>query len=275
MKLKIKTLPARHLRLLALFFCLALLFLFGAAFRAHADTIVRGFKSDTAIDPGFIVALKIKDSNSVVVNPANNANRLYGVVIDPSTAPFTVQLKADQQVFVATSGAYPALVSSQNGTIRAGDYISISNTAGIGVKAASDQAFTLGVALEKFDGRNGVLTHTSDGSSIGRINVQITVGKNPLAKDETKLPKPLKSLGDSIAGKSVSVLRVYSALAIFAVTFAVAAILLMGGIRSSIVAIGRNPLSRQSIYKGLARVIAVSILVFIAGLFGIYLLLRI
>jgi hypothetical protein len=47
------------------------------------------------------------------------------------------------------------------------------------------------------------------------------------------------------------------------------------GVRSGITAIGRNPLSKKDITKGLLQVILASMVVFIIGLFAVYLLLKI
>jgi hypothetical protein len=45
-------------------------------------------------------------------------------------------------------------------------------------------------------------------------------------------------------------------------------------VRSSMIALGRNPLSRKSILRGMFQVIITSIIIFICGLFGVYLLLK-
>jgi hypothetical protein len=121
----------------------AALFLFFAAITplVRADTIVRGFKAKGALQPGLIVSLDKQSSDSVVVTAGNDAAHIYGVVIDPSQAPVTVQQK-DQQVFVATGGNYQVLVSNQNGPIKTGDYVSISRIDGIGAKASDEQYWT-------------------------------------------------------------------------------------------------------------------------------------
>jgi len=49
---------------------------------------------------------------------------------------------------------------------------------------------------------------------------------------------------------------------------------LYGGIRSSIISIGRNPLAKKSIVRGLIQVITVGVIILVIGLFSVYLLLR-
>src|SRR3990167_3970597 len=88
---------------------------------AAADTIVRSFNAQGSLQPGWVVALSQSNNTTVELAPSDDPGRIYGVAIDPSAAPLTVQKEA-QQVFVANSGNYPALVSTQNGNIRVGDY---------------------------------------------------------------------------------------------------------------------------------------------------------
>jgi hypothetical protein len=239
---------------------------------ARADTIVRGFNAKGTLEPGLIVELSAKSTDTVEVSSSRDPSKLYGVVIDPSQAPITVQKKSEQ-VFVATGGNYPALVSTENGTIKAGNYIAISSINGIGAKA-QDEPTVLGKALENFDGRANVITTTADGHQVGRINVNIIPGKNPLVKENVAVPAPLKRFGQAIAGKNISAIRIYAALGMFVVTAIVALAVLTVGIRASITAIGRNPLSKKYILRGLFQVVTVATLVFFVGMLGVYLLLR-
>lgn len=236
-----------------------------------AETIVRSFDTKGSLQPGWVVELnKTNDTN---VELATDSDLIYGLVIDPSDAPLTLQ-KQNQQVFVATSGTYPALVSSQNGTINNGDYLSLSSTDGIAAKATSHDAFILGRALEGFSAGKQTIVYANDGSALGRIMVQVAPGKNPLLKDSVGIPQPLRRVSESIAGKPVSALRIYTGLALFIISALTATLMLWSGIRNGMVAIGRNPLSRHSIMRGLAQVILAGAAVLIIGLLGVYLLLK-
>lgn len=241
---------------------------------AAADTIVQGFKSDVQYQPGWLVALSRASSATVELAPSNEPTRIYGVVVDPSNAPATVQTQG-QQVFIANTGTYPALVSAQNGSISPGDYLSMSRTDGIAAKADASSSFVLGRAVESFDGKTRVITVGPDGFAIGKIKVNIFPGKNPLQKDQVAIPAPLKNLGQSIAGKPISALRIYAALIVFIIAGLMATSLLWAGIRNGMVAIGRNPLSKHSILHGLFQVIVVAVVVFFVGVFGVYLLLKV
>ncbi|HEY5550120.1 MAG TPA: hypothetical protein VIK37_02905 [Candidatus Saccharimonadales bacterium] len=241
---------------------------------AAAETIVRSFDAQGSLQPGWVVALSQKSDSTVELAPSDDTSRIYGVVIDPSAAPLTVQ-KEDQQVFVATSGNYPVLISTQNGEIRGGDYLSISGTDGIAAKADDNERFIIGRALESFSGQGSAIVYANDGSALGRIMAEILPGKNPLLKESASVPQPLLRVGESVAGRPLSALRIYAALAMFAVAALIAAVMLWAGIRNAMIAIGRNPLSRHSIIRGLFQVVLAATSVLIIGLLGVYLLLKI
>jgi hypothetical protein len=246
---------------------------FSTAF-VTADTIVQSFQASGSIQPGWVVAAKPGSPDTVELAPAGQSQLLYGVAIDPSQAPVTLQRQLGQQVFVATNGTYPVLVSTQNGTIKPGDYLSISNTNGIVDKATDTQTYVLGQALQKFDGTSGVFSTGTSNSTIGRISVNVLVQHNPWLKNSTILPSFLRSAGNSIAGKEVTALRLYAAAASFLIAGLIAFGTLAVGVRSSMISIGRNPLSRQFILRGLLQVVAVSFAVLIVGLISVYLLLK-
>lgn len=240
---------------------------------AIAETIVQSFNVKDTLTPGWVVALDKTSKDFVIRAPADEPDRIYGVVIDPSSAPLTVQ-KANQQVFVATSGNYPVIVSTESGPIKAGDYLSLSSTDGVAAKAGSDDLLVLGKALENFGGGTNTILYSGDRTAVGFAKVQVSPGRNPLLRD-SGVPSSIRGISESIAGKPVSAMRVYGAIAIFLVAGLIAAVMLWGGIRNSLVAIGRNPLSRHSIMKGLLQVMLAAAAVLIIGLLGVYLLLKI
>lgn len=239
--------------------------------RAMADNIVRSFNQQGNLKPGWIVALASNSATTVRAAPANDPSQVYGVVVDSSSAPISIN-HTGQNSYVATSGQYPVLVTTSDGPIVKGDYISISNTDGIGAKADSSVEIVLGQATTGFDGKSGVISQ-ENGEPIGQVNVNVNPGRNPLLKT-VSIPGPLSKIGNAIAGREVSPARIYSALAIFGIGAIITSGLLFVGVRSGITAIGRNPLSRQSILIGLVQVVGVAIMVFLLDLVGVYLLLR-
>jgi hypothetical protein len=78
-----------------------------------------------------------------------------------------------------------------------------------------------------------------------------------------------------VANKSVPVIRIYTALFVFMISIMAAVTILWSGVRSSLISLGRNPLSRHSIFIGMYKVVFTGLGVFIIGLAGVYLLLKI
>lgn len=244
---------------------------FGPA--AKADNVVEGYTSADTLQPGQIVALVDAKNKTVKAAPANDATGLYGVVVDPSDAPITL-VGQNSKVFVATTGTYQVLVSVSNGAVKPGDFISVSNINGIGAKATAGQSLILGRAADGFNGTTGVITN-NNGKNIGRIFVNISVSKNPISNTDPTLPSFLRKAADGLANKSVPVIRVYTALMIFGVSLIAAITVLYSGVRSSLISIGRNPLSRKAIFSGMYKTILTGLGVFIIGMAGVYLLLKI
>lgn len=247
----------------------------------YAQSVTQAYGADSPLQKGLIVGTKLKDPKMVEPLNVDQLDRVLGVVVDPNDSPITIS--GDQEkVFVATVGRYDVLVSDQEGAIKTSDYVTLSSLAGIGMEATYNQSEVLGRAITGFDGKSGVistskLTDTNGGTRevrIGRITVDIAVSKNPLAKSAAVTPEFLGKIGQAIAGKSVSPAKIYISAAIFLVGAFIAGAVLYSGIRSSIIAIGRNPLSKKSILRGLLQVIFTSLIVFIIAVIGVYLLLK-
>jgi hypothetical protein len=240
---------------------------------ASAEKVVEGFSSNKALQPGLVVALDKSAAKTVKSAEAEKPGEIYGVVVDPSDAPITL-VGENSKVFVATTGTYPVLVSVVNGSIKSGDLIAMSNVDGIAARADNSQPLILGKAASGFDGTSKVIT-TSEGKAIGRILVNLSVGKNPLSVNDPALPGFLKKVSNSVANKSVPVIRIYTALFVFMISIMAAVTILWSGVRSSLISLGRNPLSRHSIFIGMYKVVFTGLGVFIIGLAGVYLLLKI
>lgn len=280
MKTKIKHLLSWQ-RLLALGALLALIAV-SLIHPLYAQSITTGYNADIPMQRGMIIKLKKDDATKVELVTKDTAEEAHGIVVNANDAP--VALAGDgQHVFVATIGHFEVLVSTQNGPLKTGDYIAVSSTPGIGMKAGDRDPIIAGRALGDFDGSKNVVSviklKDSDGAEkeaqIGRIEIDINVARNPLLKaTEPNVPEILRKASESIAGKPVSTVRVYVSVIVFIVSSILALGLLYGGVRSAIISIGRNPLSKKSIVRGMLQVIVSGLIIFITGLFGVYLILR-
>jgi hypothetical protein len=203
------------------------------------------------------------------------------VVVAANDAPVTLSTTSNQQqVFVATSGRYAVLVTNQNGTIRPGDNVTISALAGIGMKAGTEQAILVGKAVDGFDGkRNAIgtakLKSNNQNVSIGRIQIDIVIARNPLAvNQDVHVSGWLQSVGQAVSSKPVNPVRLYGALIVLIISILTAGSMLYSGVHTSLVAVGRNPLAKASILKNLIIVVMVSLVVVVVGLGAVYLLLK-
>lgn len=265
-------------------FC-ALLFLvvLSVAHPLSAQSLTEGYSADQQLQRGMLIQFKKNDTTKVEPVSQSNIDQLHGVVVDANDAPVTLSAEG-QKVFVATKGKYDVLVTNQNGSIAIGDFITVSALDGIGMKASEREPVIIGRALAAFDGKQNVIgtaeltdnTNTKQPVNIARLQVDVGVSRNPLLRaTEPNLPGFLKKASEAIAGKPVSTTRVYIAVAVFVLSTVVSAVLMYGGIRSGIISIGRNPLSKKSIIRSMLQVVIVGITIFITGIFGVYLLLKI
>ncbi|HTE57747.1 MAG TPA: hypothetical protein VK694_03300 [Verrucomicrobiae bacterium] len=243
---------------------------------------IQGYATDQPLQLGLIVRLKQDDVNKVTPLKLGEMDKMHGVVVNSNDAAVTLSSDG-QKAFVATAGRYDVVVSSQNGDIKAGDYVTLSAITGVGAKATDKEPMVVGKALAAFDGGSVVIGSTKIKDSagaerdvkMGRIAVEIGISRNPLMKGhEPDLPQFLQRATEAIAGKPVAAVRVYIGLVVLAISTLVAGILMYGGIRSGMTSMGRNPLGKKIIIRGMLQVIISGLIIFILGLFGVYLLLK-
>ena len=255
--------------------------------QATSATGVQTYTSSTPLQVGTIVQLASgKTANSVAPSTFAKMQDMYGVVIDPNALPITVSSNLTNQTYVADGGRYDVLVSTQGGPIKEGDYVTISNVDGVAMEAGTydQQHMVFGRAAANFDGKSGVIytttLKTTTGNTIqtvqvGLIPVAINIQRNPNQKStKVDLPPFLQQLGQAVAQKPIGPAKIYMSLIITGACIIVALVTLYAGIRNAVIAIGRNPLSKKSIFRGLLEIIVTSFLILIIGLFAVYLLLK-
>ena len=249
-----------------------------------AQAVSHSYDTDGNLQQGMIVMLDPKNSNKVIPLTNKNDSAMHGVVVAANDTIISIGGDGSKsQVYVANDGKYEVLVSTQNGTIKKGDIITISSLDGIGMKVDINESVVLGKALTDFDGKNNVSstttlkTHSGNTKvAIGKIAVDIGIAHNPIQVSVNGPPVPafIKKTGEIITGKSVSTVRLYVAFIILIVTVFITGSLLYGGVKSSLTAIGRNPLAKGAVARGLIQVIVLGIIIFVLGLFSVYLILK-
>lgn len=252
---------------------------------AAAQTVTQGYQTDQVLQKGMIVRLKPDDGKKIQALSQNDSSDMLGVVVAAGDAPVSLSaIGADQQAFVAHYGRYEVLVSNQNGPIKAGDMIAISSLEGVGMKAGTEQELVIGKALKTFDGTTNsqgrAELDTSQGKrtiSLGRIEVEIAIARNPIHQRDTQpgVPRALSRLAATVTDQPVTAFRIYASVMVLLLSIIVAGSVLYAGVRTGMIAVGRNPLAKSSIVRNLIQVTLMSLIVFLIGLIAVYLLLRV
>ena len=226
--------------------------------------VTQSYSADPSVQIGMVVKLKDKDPKTVVPLDAQSADQIVGIVIPSSNATIvlTPQSPTTQQVLVTNNGHVSMLVSNQNGPIKTGDFIMVSSISGIGMKADTiSDTQVIGKAAGDFKGTVNVIgtiqVQDTNGKktsvSIGRIPIDVAITHNPLfEKNADYVPAGLAKITQVVASHPVSAARVYLGGIILIIAAYVTASIVYSGIRNGMVSIGRNPLSKRTVMKGLS-----------------------
>ena len=246
----------------------------------NPQPIVQSFNASKDIYPGMLVALNPKSPGSVIPLTASNIANMLGVVVPTNSAQIAL-LPANpsvQQVLVAESGSYEVLVSNQNGTINSGDYLTVSSIPGIAMKAGVTNKITIGQAQAslnnpiiisniKLKGLNG----KQSSYSISQAYVNLHLGQNVLYQSNSSgLPQFVIQAAYKLAKKPVNPVRIYLGFVIIFAVVLIVSSMFYSGTKNGIISIGRNPLSKVSIIKGLTQVIISGLVVFVIGMGLVY-----
>jgi hypothetical protein len=223
-----------------------------------ASSIAQSFKTeDSGVVPGALVSLKPHTANTIELSTSENLDRLLGVVGEDSL----IELSGGKgTVQVTTSGEAATLVSNINGDIKTGDKITASPIAGVGMKALSS-TMVMGTAQANL---SSITTKDRTITDRDGHKKTIKIGALPLRVDKvfyeveqnqnSYVPPVLQDFANNLAGRPVSPVRVILSSFLVAFVFVAVAILLYSSVRSSIISIGRNPLSESAVRKSLVQV---------------------
>ena len=246
---------------------------------------VQGYGAEAPLDDGTIVQLTGKDSNRVKIATQAELQNMFGVTVNRNQLPVMLSNEGLQnELFVAVSGTYNVLVSTQGGAINVGDYVTLSSVNGIAMKASTEEKTVFGRAAASFNGKGVTRGTATLKDTTGKANRTVTLGSIPVTIDirsnpnekstKANVPEVLERIGQAIAEKEVSPIRIYISVGIAVISLLAAIAVLYAGVRSGVISIGRNPMSKKSIFRALLEIILTSILILIIGLFAVYLLLR-
>ncbi len=200
-------------------------------------------------------------------------NKIFGVVADqPLLVYRTTEATGEAQTKpVVRSGIAQVNVTSLNGPIKYGDYITSSSVAGKGQKA-SESGYVLGVALAAFDGTGNQTVDGPKGKvAVGKIPVAIRIEYAEISNPRfiTRLfsfvgTAFLENINDP--KKFGDTVRFVAAAMVVLLSFTFGFLTFSRSILKSIEAIGRNPLAKNTIQFS---IILNIILLLASGLIGV------
>lgn len=246
---------------------------------AHAiTTISQGYQTSDQVALGSIVSLDTSASDHVSSANLNNAGTIVGVVIDPGNSLLSLQQGQNAQIQVANSGVAQVMVSDINGSIHNGDQITASPISGVGMKATVNSK-VVGVAQDNLNDNNSSEQTYTDKKGVkhkvrlGQVPTLLNVSYFYKQPEKTVIPSALQNVANALAGKQVSAAPILVSLGIFVVMIVVVASIIYSMIRSSIISVGRNPMSQSAIYRNLVQMSALVLGILAVGVVAIYMVL--
>ncbi len=246
-----------------------------------AAGLAQGYRATETLAAGSLVSVDGQNSNSVLSANSDRLDGLIGVVVGANDALLSISSGLDQ-VEVATSGVVQAIVTDLNGDIKVGDKVTASPLNGVGQKATLSTK-VVGIAQAEFNAKTdgGVKRKIKDKAGTEK---EVTVGRIPIivgvtyyvsgnGTEKTVIPTYLQNLANEIAGKKVSPLPIIVSVIIIVIALIVITALVYGAIKSSIISIGRNPLSQGAVYRSLLQVSALVMGILTVALVTVYLIL--
>lgn len=247
-----------------------------AADAAALTPISQGYTAKDSVAIGSLVSLLPDSSDTVEAANVDNTNNLLGVVVTENNSPLTLGRGVAGEVHVATGGSVEILVSDVNGEIKEGEPITASPIAGVGMRVSSNTK-VIGVAQADMT-TTTEQTIDDNGSEktikLGSVPVLINVSYHYQTPEKTLIPSAIQNIANAVAGKAVSALPIILSGIIFIAMLIVVMIIIFTMIRSSIISVGRNPLSQSAVYRDVIQLSAVVIAIVAAAVVAIYFILR-
>jgi hypothetical protein len=257
---------------------IVLLTLLGGSVSAASSSLSRSYKATGALYPGSLVSLNAKQPGSVIAANTKNAEQLVGVIVSRDASLITVN-ESSNTVQVVSSGIADTLVTTVNGPVKAGDQIAVSPFTGIGMLAREGDK-VIGLAQGSLTDASAAVIHKTvvgkNGKkqqlSVGFVRIGIAIGV--ASGKSSGASSVLGKFAQGIAGHPISTARLYLSIAIAVTAISAIMLLIYTSIFGGIVAIGRNPLAKNTILKTVASVMAMVVVLASIALVSISFLLR-
>jgi hypothetical protein len=240
-------------------------------------SISQGYTASKKIPQGSIVSLEKDSTDHIVAATNKNVDSILGVTINSGSSLITLTNDEDQ-VQVATSGMVTVLISDINGAIAQGDQITASSIAGVGMKATSNTK-VVGIAQgDPISQGSYTQTYTLDNGvkqdiTLSQVPILVNVSYYYRQPEKTIIPQALQDLANAIAGKTVDTLPIVISAGIFIITLIVVVSIIYSMIKSSIISVGRNPMSQSAVYRDVIQLSALVLGILSVALISIYVIL--
>lgn len=192
---------------------------------------------------------------------------IYGVVDNNPSTAITLSSLTNPQIVVAR-GETTLRVTSKNGNIKIGDFLTSSTTPGV-AELAVKQGYVVATALESYN--------SNDKTAVGNIKVSLNIHANNNVASNTRqnLIDLLRSGLSGLGVDPISALR-YILAALVVIVSLVTGFIYFGRIaQTGVAAIGRNPLAGGRIEASVVINITIMLIIVGAGLVIAYLILAI
>jgi len=246
---------------------------------AYAVTYIsQSYQSSGKLATGALVSLVENTSDQVAAANSNSVDNLLGVVINSNNSIVSISDNGGNQSQIATSGTLDVLVSDINGSITKGSQITASPLSGVGMKATTNTR-VIGIAQGKMTTDNSQQESYTDKAGekhsvrIGQVPVLVNVSYFFKEPDKTIIPAAIQNVANAVAGKPVSTLPILASVAIFIITLVVVVSIIYSMVNSSIISVGRNPMSQSAIYRDIVQLSALVLAILAVGMISIYLVL--
>lgn len=245
---------------------------------AQTNSISEGYSTQDKLISGALVAYSAANRGAVDIASTENRDRLLGIAVSTSEALISFS-NGGRSVQVMTSGTVPVQVSTLNGIVHSGDYLTASPVKGVAMRATT-AGKVIGVAQQDFTetnaGTNQTVSTKNGNKTIRTGTVSTTLGVQDWVPDKTStaLITNARNFLSSLTGKPVSGTQAFFSIAIAILAVFIAGIVVYSAISASIHSIGRNPLSKHTVHRSLVFMLGLAAIVIIGAGSAIYLILE-
>lgn len=219
----------------------------------------------------------MNSDNGLILANLTYTNKMFGVVQEESVI---VYRDVDNQgTPVSRSGIAEVNVTTLNGPIKQGDYITSSPIAGKGMKA-TQSGYVLGSALEDFSGEGGQSVSIQGATAIsGKIKVALRIEYAEI--DTTRnINRLLEYLNAAIfkniqnPESFIQIIRYVSAGLIMMTSFAISFLIFSRTVAKGVEGIGRNPLAKNAIQFSMMVSAALTVAIVLIGIVASFVIIR-